>query len=165
MKGSAWALGTRFRRQKSYAPECDHNALDAAVAQDYYSCNMAKILIVDDDPDCIELLSIHLLHRGHAVVGAKDGPAALEAAAWERPALILLDLRMPTVDGIRVIEILRANDLTAETPIILMSAADKEFATRRLVPDPIVRFLEKPLDFDALDKTVAALLPPSALRA
>jgi len=124
---------------------------------------MAKILIVDDDPDCIELLSIHLLHRGHSVVGAKDGPAALEAVALERPNLILLDLRMPTVDGIRVIEILRGNSLTAETPIILMSAADKEFATRRLRPDPIVRFLEKPLDFDVLDKTLVELLPAPAL--
>lgn len=120
---------------------------------------MAKILIVDDDPDCIELLSIHLLHRGHAVVGAKDGPAALESASWERPGLILLDLRMPSVDGIRVIEILRGNSLTAATPIILMSAADREFATRRLTPDPIVRFIEKPLDFDALDKLVTELIP------
>jgi len=123
---------------------------------------MAKILIVDDDPDCIELLSIHLLHKGHAVVGAKDGPAALESASWERPGLILLDLRMPSVDGIRVIEILRGNALTAATPIILMSAADREFATRRLPPDPIVRFIEKPLNFDALDKLVAELVPAAA---
>lgn len=124
---------------------------------------MAKILIVDDDPDCIELLSIHLLHRGHAVLGAKDGPAALEAAAWERPGLILLDLRMPTVDGIRVIEILRANELTAETPIILMSAADRDFATRRLAPDPTVRFIAKPLEFEELDALIAELLPAPAL--
>lgn len=120
---------------------------------------MAKILIVDDDPDCVELLSIHLLHRGHAVVGAKDGPDALERASWERPDLIILDLRMPTVDGIRVIEILRGNALTTSTPIVLMSAADKEWATRRLLPDPIVRFIEKPLDFDALDKIVSEFLP------
>ncbi len=122
---------------------------------------MAKILIVDDDPDCVELLSIHLMHRGHAVVGAKDGPDALERASWERPNLIVLDLRMPTVDGIRVIEILRANALTANTPIILMSAADKEWATRRLLPDPIVRFIEKPLDFDALDNILVEFLPPA----
>jgi len=120
---------------------------------------VAKILIVDDEPDCVELLSIHLIHRGHAVVGAKDGPDALERASWERPDLILLDLRMHAVDGIRVIEILRLNDLTAGTPIILMSAADKEWATRRLAPDPLVRFIEKPLDFDALDAFVSELLP------
>lgn len=120
---------------------------------------MAKVLIVDDDPDCVELLTIHLLRRGHVILGAKDGPDALETASWERPDLIVLDLRMPTVDGIRVIEILRGNDLTAKTPIILMSAADKEWATRRLTPDPLVRFLEKPLDFDALNGLVAELLP------
>ncbi len=120
---------------------------------------MTKILIVDDDPDCVELLSIHLLNRGHAVVSAKDGPDALERAAWERPDLILLDLRMPAVDGIRVIEILRGNDLTAQTPIILMSAADKEWATRRLAPDPLVRFLAKPIDFEALSGMLAEFLP------
>lgn len=120
---------------------------------------MAKVLIVDDDPDCVELLTIHLLRRGHTVVGAKDGPDALELVSWERPDLILLDLRMPSVDGIRVIEILRGNDLTANTPVILMSAADREWATRRLPEDPLVRFLEKPLDFDVLNEMVAELLP------
>lgn len=119
---------------------------------------MAKILIVDDDPDCVELLSIHLLHRGHVAVGAKDGPDALERASWERPDLVMLDLRMPTVDGIRVIEILRGNDLTAATPIILMSAADRDWATRRLVPDPLVRFMPKPLDFEQLDRMLNELL-------
>jgi len=120
---------------------------------------MAKILIVDDDPDCVELLSIHLQKRGHVVVGAKDGPEALELASWERPDLILLDLRMPSVDGIRVIEILRDNALTMDTPIVLMSAADKEWATRRLPPDSRVRFIEKPLDFEVLNAVFSELLP------
>ena len=120
---------------------------------------MAKILIVDDDPDCVELLSIHLLGKGFAVIGAKDGPGALESASWEKPDLILLDLRMPAVDGIRVIEILRGNELTAATPIILMSAADREWATRRLTPDASTRFIEKPLDFDQLDALIGELLP------
>lgn len=123
---------------------------------------MAKVLIVDDDPDCVELLTIHLLRRGHVILGAKDGPDALETASWERPDLIVLDLRMPSVDGIRVIEILRGNELTAHTPIILMSAADREWATRRLPADPLVRFLEKPLDFDALNGMVAELLPAAS---
>lgn len=119
---------------------------------------MPKILVVDDDPDCVELLALHFKRRGHAVIGAKDAPDALERAAYDRPDLILLDLRMPTVDGIRLIEILRGNELTSRTPVVLMSAADKEWATRRLPPDPIVRFIEKPLDFDALDGICASLL-------
>jgi len=122
---------------------------------------VAKILIVDDDPDCVELLSFHLLHKGHAVIGAKDGPEALERAARERPELILLDLRMPLVDGIRIIEILRDNELTANTPIVLISAADKEWVERRLPEDPLVRFLEKPLDFPKLNEFLAELLPAS----
>ncbi len=120
---------------------------------------MAKILIVDDDPDCVELLSIHLLRRGHAVVSAKDGPDALDRASWERPALVLLDLRMPAVDGIRVIEILRSNELTAAVPIILMSAADKSWALARLPAEAGARWLEKPIDFDRLDAMLGELLP------
>jgi CheY-like chemotaxis protein len=115
-------------------------------------------LVVDDDPDCIELLSIHLLKKGHVVVGAKDGPDALERASWERPDAVLLDLRLPAVDGIRVIEILRANELTARTPIVLMSAADREWATRRLPEDPLTRFIEKPLEFEKLDALILELL-------
>lgn len=123
---------------------------------------MAKILIVDDDPDCVELLSIHLIRRGHVVVGAKDGPDALERASWERPALVMLDLRMPSVDGIRVIEILRANEMTVDTPIILMSAADREWALKRLPPDAQAVFLEKPIDFEKLDAMLGELLPAAA---
>ncbi len=119
---------------------------------------MPKILIVDDDPDCVELLSIHLLKAGYKVVSAADCPDALERASWERHDAILLDLRLPAVDGIRVIEILRGNDLTARTPIILMSAADREWATRRLQPDSLLRFIEKPLDFDKLDACVKELI-------
>ena len=89
---------------------------------------MAKILVVDDDPDCVQLLSIHLTRQGHQVFEAKDGPTALERASWESPDAILLDLRLPAVDGIRVIEILRGNELTVKTPIILMSAVNREFA-------------------------------------
>jgi CheY-like chemotaxis protein len=120
---------------------------------------VAKILVVDDDPDCVELLSVHLQHRGHSITGAKNGPDALERASWDRPDLIILDLRMPTVDGIRVIEILRGNAITESTPVVLMSAADREWATRRLPQDPLVRFIEKPLDFDRLNGIVAELLP------
>jgi CheY-like chemotaxis protein len=119
---------------------------------------MPKILIVDDDPDCVELLSIHLLGKGYNVVSAKDGPGALERASWEKPDLLLLDLRMPAVDGIRVIEILRANELTASTPIVLMSAVDREWALRRLSIDADTRFLEKPIDFTKLDQLLGELL-------
>jgi CheY-like chemotaxis protein len=120
---------------------------------------VAKILVVDDDPDCVELLSIHLQHRGHVILGARGGADALERAARERPDLVLLDLRMPAVDGLQVIEHLRGGEATARTPIILMSAADKEWALRRLPSDPFLRFLEKPLDFEALNGIFDELLP------
>lgn len=119
---------------------------------------MAKILIVDDDPDCVELLSVHLLKRGHRVVGARDGPEAIERAAWERPDAILLDLRLPGVDGGRVLEILRRNELTSATPVLLITAADRAWAASRVLQDERTRLLEKPLDFGALDSCLGEVL-------
>lgn len=119
---------------------------------------MAKILIVDDDADCVELLSIHLLKRGHRVVGAKDGAEALERAAWERPDAILLDLRLPGVEGGRVLEILRRNELTSKTPVVMITASDRKWAVSRIVQDPLTHLLEKPLDFEALDACLGRLI-------
>ena len=124
---------------------------------------MARILIVDDDPDCVELLSVYFSTRGHAVLQAKSGREALERAARDNPDLVLLDQRMPAVDGVRVVEILRADALTAEKPVILMSAASLAAASRIFSDDPATRCIEKPLDFNKLDALCGQLLS-AALR-
>lgn len=133
--------------------------VDSRSKQYYNPFPVAKILIVDDDADCLELLSIHLKRRGHSVNSAKDGPEALEQAAGERPHAIILDLRLPGVDGGRVVQLLRDNTLTQATPVLLISAADRRWAAKRIpTTDPLIRFIEKPIDFEHLDKTLGELL-------
>ena len=126
---------------------------------------MARLLVVDDDMDCIEFLSIHLTRRGHQVLAAASGAAALARVAVSPPDLLVLDLRLPGMDGARVVEILRGDAATERVPVIFISAADSKWAASRLPADPLTRYLEKPLDFARLDETLSELLAPPPARA
>ncbi len=81
------------------------------------------ILIVDDDPRLRELLRIALERAGHAVMTAGDGQAALAAAARHDPALVVLDVGLPEMDGFEVCRRLRAK---SEVPILFLTARDDE---------------------------------------
>ncbi|MBM3131849.1 MAG: response regulator transcription factor [Chloroflexi bacterium] len=83
----------------------------------------AKILIVDDEPPIIELLSYNLKRANYAVAIARDGEEALEQARRENPDLIILDLMLPRIDGLEVCRILRREH---DVPIIMLTARDEE---------------------------------------
>lgn len=123
---------------------------------------VAKILVIDDDPDVLELLKFHLDRTGHETFCAKGGADGLERAAYDRPDIILLDLRMPIVDGARVLQILRSNPLTRNVGVVLMSAGPMDELRPRLAPDTRVRVMEKPLDFGVLAVVLSQLLAAGA---
>ena len=85
-----------------------------------------KILIVDDEPDALELLEYNLRQAGHGVVLAEDGQQALDQARNDLPELILLDLMLPEVDGVKVCRTLKANPATQDIPIIMVTAKAAE---------------------------------------
>jgi DNA-binding response OmpR family regulator len=85
-----------------------------------------KILVVDDEPDALEILGFKLKEAGYVPVFAKDGTRALAAARDERPALIVLDLMLPEVDGLEVCKILRRDATTASIPILMLTARAAE---------------------------------------
>ena len=85
-----------------------------------------KILVVDDEPDALEVLGFKLKEAGYAPVFAKDGGRALAAARDERPALIVLDLMLPEIDGLEVCKLLRRDPATAMIPIIMLTARAAE---------------------------------------
>lgn len=85
-----------------------------------------KILIVDDEPDALEVLGFKLRESGYAPLFAKDGTRALTVARDERPALIVLDLMLPEVDGLEVCKILRRDPNTATIPVIMLTARAAE---------------------------------------
>lgn len=86
----------------------------------------AKILIVDDEPDALEVLGFKLREAGFTPIFAKDGNRALVAARNERPDLMVLDLMLPEVDGIEVCKILRRDPATAGMPILMLTARAAE---------------------------------------
>jgi two-component system phosphate regulon response regulator PhoB len=85
-----------------------------------------KILVVDDEPDALEILGFKLKEAGFVPLFAKDGTRALAAARDDRPALIVLDLMLPEVDGLEVCKILRRDPATASIPILMLTARAAE---------------------------------------
>jgi DNA-binding response OmpR family regulator len=87
---------------------------------------MAKILVVDDEPDALELVSFNLKAAGYEVVTADDGNDAVKKARQHAPDLILLDVMLPEVDGLEVCKLLRRDAATAAIPIIMLTAKAAE---------------------------------------
>jgi two-component system phosphate regulon response regulator PhoB len=85
-----------------------------------------KILVVDDEPDALEVLGFKLKEAGYAPIFAKDGARALTVARDERPALIVLDLMLPEIDGLEVCKILRRDPATAMIPVLMLTARAAE---------------------------------------
>jgi CheY-like chemotaxis protein len=81
-----------------------------------------KVLIVDDSSDNVEMVSLLLSKRGFDVTSAPDGPGALEALEAARPDVILLDVMMPSMSGMEVLDRIRANPQHANIPVILVTA-------------------------------------------
>src|SRR5881296_510547 len=85
-----------------------------------------KILIVDDEPDALELVRVNLANAGFFVATAEDGDEALKKARALSPDLILLDVMLPQADGLEVCKILRRDDATRDIPIIMLTARAAE---------------------------------------
>jgi len=86
----------------------------------------AKILIVDDEKDLLELLSMNLGAEGYIITTAEDAAQALAAIRTNRPDLVLLDIMLPDTSGIKLTGKLKNTPETANIPIILLTAKDKE---------------------------------------
>lgn len=85
-----------------------------------------KILVVDDEPEAIELVEFNLKQAGFNVLTAMDGAEALKKARAQVPSLIILDLMLPEVDGLEVCKMLRRDPATTAVPIIMLTAKAAE---------------------------------------
>lgn len=108
------------------------------------------ILVVDDDPSILETVRVILESEGHPVVTATNGKEALDCLERVRPGLMLLDMRMPVLDGWGVAKALRDSPL--RVPIIVMTAAEN--ARRWADEIQAEGFLAKPFDLNDLIDTV-----------
>jgi two-component system phosphate regulon response regulator PhoB len=85
-----------------------------------------KILVVDDEPEAIELVEFNLKQAGYDVASAADGAEALKKARALQPSLVVLDLMLPEMDGLEVCKILRREPTTKAIPIIMLTAKAAE---------------------------------------
>src|SRR4051812_37269916 len=120
---------------------------------------MAKqILVVDDDPEIVTLLSTRLAHRGYQVATAADGHEALALAKSTRPDLMLLDVMMPGKSGWEVARSLKQDPTTAAIKIVMVTAIGEK--TNELT-SPLYgadAHLDKPFEFERLEKIISDLL-------
>lgn len=105
-----------------------------------------SILIVDDDWMNREVLQAHLESAGYRVLTANSGLVALELAAANEVDLVLLDVRMPGMDGYEVCIHLRNNERTAAVPVLLITALEDEATKTRGLEVGVDDFITKPLD-------------------
>src|SRR5213594_3381180 len=84
----------------------------------------ATVLIVDDNEDNVQILITSLLKRGYEVRIARDGSSALASVRQQRPDVILLDVMMPGMDGMQVLDHLKLDPKTASIPVVMVEAAD-----------------------------------------
>ncbi len=123
----------------------------------------SKILIIDDDPDLVEAVSMLLEAEGMTPLAAYGGEEGLAKAASDDPDLIVLDIMMPGMDGYEVAKRLAADDKLSEIPVIMLTAvtdyvgstAYSHSSGKELVADD---FFPKPVDPELLVKRITELV-------
>jgi len=115
-----------------------------------------RILVVDDDLVNRRVLERALERAGHETVSAADGAQALSAIAEDPPDLVLLDIVMPGIDGIEVLERLKSDPGTQHIPVVMISAVDETEAVIRCIESGAEDFLPKPFDARILKARVNA---------
>jgi DNA-binding response OmpR family regulator len=116
------------------------------------------ILIADDDPDILALVSFRLERAGYAVVQAMNGEEAVQVALARRPDLAVLDVMMPRIDGYEATRRLREHEETSRMPIILLTARVQEEDIARGFDAGADDYVKKPFSPQELGSRVQAVL-------
>ncbi len=118
------------------------------------------ILLVDDDREIILGLSLRMRAANYDIVIARDGKEGLASAFENRPDAIVLDIRMPVMDGLTMLGLLRANEATAAIPVVVLSANIASSAKARALELGARYFLQKPYESSKLMQAVRSALGP-----
>lgn len=116
-----------------------------------------KILIADDEPDIVEIISYNLSLEGYELITAKDGDEALQLAKAHKPDLIILDVMMPHKNGMEVCRILRSQPQFAQTLIIFLTAMADEYSHVKGLEFGADDYLTKPVSPKVLVTKVNSL--------
>lgn len=114
-----------------------------------------SVLIIDDEREIVRGLSVRLKAAGYDVHTANDGPAGLDATNAVRPDVVVLDLQMPKMDGLQVLERIRNSAETRALPVIILSAEAVDVARSRAVRAGANCLMSKPFQADRLLAAIA----------
>jgi len=114
------------------------------------TCRRQTILIIDDDEAMVDVLARRLGQQGFDPISADSGEAGLATARFRRPALIVLDLRLPDTDGFTVCQWLVDSAETCDIPVIILSGVERPDIIRRCRAAGCQYFVRKPYDPNAL---------------
>ncbi|WP_156710957.1 response regulator transcription factor [Yonghaparkia sp. Soil809] len=123
---------------------------------------MSRILIVEDEPDVLLLLENRVRGAGHDVQSASDGERGLELALAENPDLIILDWMMPKLDGIEVLERLRADEVGGRIKVLMLTARSQQNDVDRAFAAGANDYIVKPFSSRELVERIAILLEAAA---
>ena len=115
----------------------------------------SSILVVDDNPANLKLVRVLLMSVGYRVVTAVDAEDALRALQQEHPALILMDLQMPGMDGLALTRKLKSDPATRHIVVIALTAYAMKGDAERAFEAGCDDYMSKPIDLDALTTLVA----------
>ena len=124
---------------------------------------MAKVLVIDDEPNVRTLLDILLRQEGYDVILADNGWTGLQLYRQEHPDVILLDLKMPGLDGVTVLKQIRSVDLTQ--PVIVLTGDSTPQTEREVRALGVTEFIVKGSSFRLVVETLKRLLEVPALSA
>lgn len=120
---------------------------------------MAKrILIVDDELDLLKIVTFRVKKAGYDIIAASDGQAALDLIQQQKPDLILLDLRLPIVDGWEVCRRIKADENLKYIPVILLSASASSMNQEKIKELNAQDYLMKPFDPEVLLEKIKDLI-------
>ena len=120
---------------------------------------MKKALIVEDHPDLLHILTLKLEMLGFAVISANNGKQGIAKAIEENPDLILMDIRMPVMDGREATRIIRSNPKTQDIPILASTVLFRESDLSSCIEAGCNDYITKPFTFKQLQEKILDFIP------
>jgi CheY-like chemotaxis protein len=117
-----------------------------------------RILVADDEPEVVNLVRMVLEMEGYTVLDADDGEQTVTRAQTDRPDLILLDVRMPRMSGLSVLERLREDPNTSPIPVIMLSVVTTYPEVQTALQRGAVAYLAKPFELREMSRLVTRIL-------
>src|SRR5215204_3618278 len=156
--GSGWSTQSRSSKDTEAGSRCNHAGPRARVLASLCQSTMADILIVDDDRSIATAFERFLKHEGHACTIASNAADAVDLIERHDPDLVMMDIRMPGLDGLQALQQLRAR--FPDLYVVMMTAYGTSQTSIDAIRGGAFEYLTKPLDLNVLrsviDRALAA---------